>query len=152
MFCQSNLTILIDTQRLHKNDIWCIYLAVPHCFIKVFSFTGDSRHLRFSMVQQFLSRVPGIRPRQFLFIWSEKNFLLKLYTTYPQKKPNHKKSHAYLTNAQYSTCLLKNCLHLHHCQSGDLKAHKMANFFFCLVSSLPSITTYRIPTFFTDKH
>ena len=36
MFSQSNLTILTDTQRLHKNDIWCIYLAVPHCFIKVF--------------------------------------------------------------------------------------------------------------------
>ena len=60
------------------------------------------------MVQQFLSRLARIRPRQYLFISLRKSHLpLKLFTACPQQKSSHKKNHAYLTDSEYFTCKLK---------------------------------------------
>ena len=65
-------------------------------------------YLQFSIVQQFLSLLPKIRSMPILFIWSGKCCcLLKFFTTYPHEKSNHNKSHAYLSNSQCLTCLLK---------------------------------------------
>ena len=64
-----------------------------------------------------------------------KSFLpFKLYTIYPQEKSSHKKYHVYLTDSQYSTCLLKKCPRLQHLlQSGDLKSRKTSDVFFWLI-------------------
>ena len=64
-------------------------------------------HVRFSMVQQFLSHLPKIRSRQYLFISSRKSYIpLKLFTACLQGKSSHKKNHPYLTDSKYFTCLL----------------------------------------------
>ena len=60
------------------------------------------------MVQQLLSCLPRIRSKQYLFILSRKSYLpLKLSAAYPQEKSSHKKNHAYLTDSEYFTWLLK---------------------------------------------
>ena len=49
----------------------------------------------------------------------------------PTKKTNHKKNHAYLTDSQYFTCLLKERYPLQHMlQSGHLQACKCLAFFY----------------------
>ena len=48
---------------------------------------------------------------QLLLIWSEKSFLPFKWYTIPTAKFNRKKNHAYLTDSQYSTCLLKKYPH-----------------------------------------
>ena len=102
-------------------------------------------HLRFSVVQQFLSCLPRIRSRQYLFVSSTKSYLpLQLSTACPQEKSSHKKNHA---DSEYFTCLLKKCSYLQHMsQSGHLQACKTSGFFFMvifLVSSPTSTTTFR---------
>ena len=63
------------------------------------------------MVQQFLSRLPRIRSRQYLVISSRKRYLpLKLSTACPKEKSTHKQNHAHLTDSEYCTCLLKKIL------------------------------------------
>ena len=48
--------------------------------------------------------------------------LLKLSTACPQEKSSHKKNHAYLTDSEYFTCLLKKRSSLQHMsQSGLVK-------------------------------
>ena len=84
-----------------------IYLAVPHCFFKTFHLQ-QSQGILGSPLWIPVARTKN-KSRQFLFVWSEKRFLpFKLYTNYSQEKSNYKESHAYLTDSQYSTCLLKN--------------------------------------------
>ena len=102
-------------------------------------------HLGFSMVQQFLSCLPRIRSRKYLFISSRKSYLpLKLSPVCPQEKSSRKKNHA---DSEYFTCLLKKCSYLQHMsQSGHLEARKTSGFFFMvifLVSSPTSTTTFR---------
>ena len=85
----SGLTNFIVLQRLHEN-------------------------LTFSLVQHFLSRLPRIRSRQYRFISSGKSVLpIKLSTAYPQEKSSQTTNHAYLTDSEYFTCLLKkhSCLY-----------------------------------------
>ena len=131
----SNLTNLVDVKRLYKNSKWIMcfwrglcfalkdFLLVPHCFV---SLAVELRYLRLSMIQQFLSRLPKIGSRWFLFIWSGKSSLIfKLFTTYPQEKSNHKKNHAYLDDLQYSTCFLKKQSHSYSiCHRVDI--HRLA--------------------------
>ena len=102
-------------------------------------------HRRFSVVQQFLSCLPRIRPGHYLFISSRKSYLpLKLSTVCPQEKSSHKKNHG---DSEYFTCLLKKCSYLQHIsQSGHLEACKTSGFFFMvifLVSSPRSKNTFR---------
>ena len=102
-------------------------------------------HLKFSVVQQFLSCLPRIRSRQYLFVSSTKSYLpLQLSTACPQEKSSHKKNHA---DSEYFTCLLKKCSYQQHMsQSGHLEACKTSGFFFMvilLVSSPTSTTTFR---------
>ena len=72
---------------------------------------------------------------------------LKLSTVCPKEKSSHKKNHAYLTDSEYFTCLLKKCSHQQHMsQNGHLQACKTTGFFFMiifLVSSPTSTTTFR---------
>ena len=66
-------------------------IAVPHFFIKRFHLAiEDLIHLRFSMVQQFLPRLPRIRARKYLFISSRKNLLPLKLSTY--LLPPHEKN------------------------------------------------------------
>ena len=56
--------------------------------------------------------------------------LLKLSTSCPQEKSSHKKNHAYLTDSEYFTCLLKKRSRLQHIsQSGHLQTCKTSRFF-----------------------
>ena len=50
-----------------------------------------------------------IKSTWFLFLW-KKYVPFKLLTTYSKEKSNHKNNKVYLTDSQYSTCLLKNNL------------------------------------------
>ena len=99
-----NLTNLVNIQHLHENGKWikCVFdgvytllkndLAVPHCSIKMFYLTVELRYLIFFMVQQFLSHLPWIEARWFLFIWFGKSSLLfKLFTTYSKEKSTTRK-------------------------------------------------------------
>ena len=117
----SNLTkFLVEAQRSHVNIKWTIWkLSCWSAFLyENVSFIEELRHLRFSMVQKFLSRLLRIKSRQYLFIWSGKSFHpLKLSTSCPQEKSNHKKNHAYLTDSEYSTCFLKKRSCLKHLAS-----------------------------------
>ena len=76
-----------------------------------------------------------------------KNFLpLKLSTACPQEQSSHKKNYAYLTDSEYSTCLLKKRSSLKHTsQNGHLYAGETSCFFLLifLVSSLLLATTFR---------
>ena len=64
---------------------------------------------------------------------------------------NHKKTYAYLTDSQYSTCLLKKYRRLQHLKEREgLQACKTSDLFFWLiflVNSPPSMTTLRLPDF-----
>ena len=117
----SNWTkFLVEAQRSHENIKWTIWeLSCWSAFLyENVSFIEELRHLRFSMVQKFLSRLLRIMSRQYLFIWSGKSFHpLKLSTSCPQEKSNHKKNHAYLTDSEYSTCFLKKHSCLKHLAS-----------------------------------
>ena len=69
-------------------------IAVPHLFNKTVSFIEKLIHLILSLVQQFLSRLPRSRWRQYLFISSGNSFLpLKLFTASPKEKSSHTKTH-----------------------------------------------------------
>ena len=132
---------------MHENHIWRIPCCSTLLYLNV-SFIAESRHLRSSTVQKFLTRVTRIRSTPFLFIWSEKGFFhFKLYTTYPQEKSNHKKSHSYLADSEHSTCLLKKYPRPQHLpESEDLLVCKTPDVFFWLifhVSSPPPRTTLR---------
>ena len=85
--------ILVDVQCLHGtlNELYLFLTGIilrlqklPSCSTLLYKnvpCTVELRHLSFSMVQQFLSHLATIRPRQFLFIWSERFFLsFKLFT------------------------------------------------------------------------
>ena len=73
------------------------------------------------MVRQFLPRLTRIRSRRYLFISLRKSHLpLKLFTVCPQEKSSHKKKHAYLTDSEYCTCLLKMLLPVGICHRVDI--------------------------------
>ena len=122
--------------------IYDVYFAVSHCFINMFHLQ-QSQGILDSFFAQIWD-VPRIRSRQFLFIWSEKSFLpFKLDTTYPQKKPNHKKSHANLIDSQYSTCLLKKCPPLQCICHVKCLTSSFVWWLIFLVSSPSAMTTLR---------
>ena len=85
-----------------------VYSAVSYCLIKMF-------HLQQSqgILDSFFAQIPVAHTKNKANVISihliRKKFLFKLDTTYPQEKPNQKKSHANLIDSQYSTCLLKKC-------------------------------------------
>ena len=113
-------------------------LVIPSDFIKMFHLQ-QSRYLRFSMVQQSLSRLQRIRSRWFLLFSKEKVPFLLIYLLPTHKKCNHKKNHNYL-NLVYSICHRVDIYRL----------VKLLTFSFCylllfLVSYLPSTTTLRFP-------
>ena len=73
-----------------------MFLLFHTALLKYF-FSVEFRHLSFSMVQQFLSRLPRFKSRRYLLIWPGKSFLpFKLSTNCLQGVSNHKKRHAYL--------------------------------------------------------
>ena len=77
----------------------------------------------------------------------KKNLLpLRSSTICPQEKSNHKKNHAYLTDSEYFTCLLKKRSHLQHLlKRGHLQA--------CKTSDLSSTNHYfQIPTFLINEN
>ena len=82
-------------------------------------------------------RVPRIRPMSCVFVWSEKKFSSFLT----------KRKTSYLTDSQYSICLLKKYSCLQHLeQNKHIKTCKTPDFFFWLIfiiSSPPSMTTLR---------
>ena len=146
----SNLIILVDVQNLHRNKyeyvfltgvILCLknVLAVSPCFIKMF-------HLQHRLdIIDFPCWNDSCRTKN---KGCKSFFPFTLNTTYPQEKSNHKKSHVYLTDSQYSTRLLNKCSLLQHLSlSRHLKACKRPDFFWLisLVSSPPSMTTLRFP-------
>ena len=110
----SNWTkFLVEAQRSHENIKWTIWeLSCWSAFLyENVSFIEELRHLRFSMVQKFLSRLLRIRSRQYMFIWSGKSFHpLNLSTFCPQEKSNHNKSHAYLTIQNIPHAFWRNAL------------------------------------------
>ena len=62
--------------------------------------------------------------------------------------PTHKKNYAYVTDSQYSSCLLKEYSRLQHLpQTEHLVASETSDFLFWLIFlvSSPSLTTIRLP-------
>ena len=107
--------------------------------------TAELRHLRFSMVEQFQSRLARIKSERFLFTWPGCFFSFKLFTTDSQEK-----YHTYLTDSQYSTFVLnKYSLSCSICHRVDNYELVKRLGFFCLlifpVSSPPSTNTLRFP-------
>ena len=80
-----------STQEKGVKTIHDVYLAVLQCLITVFYllefylvlfYLVESKHLRFSMVQQFLSRIQRIRQDNFYsFDWKKSFLPFKLYAT-----------------------------------------------------------------------
>ena len=114
------------------------FIAIPHGFIKTFHLQ-QSRYLRFSMVQQSLSRLQRIRSRWFLLFNKEKVPFLLIYLLPTHKKCNHKKNHNYL-NLIYSICR----------RVDNYELVKLLTSSFCylllfLISYPPLTTTLRFP-------
>ena len=80
-----------STQEKGVKTIHDVYLAVLQCLITIFYllefylvlfYLVESKHLRFSMVQQFLSRIQRIRQGNFYsFDWKKSFLPFKLYAT-----------------------------------------------------------------------
>ena len=78
-----------STQEKGVKTIDNVYLAFPQCFITVFYllefclvlfYLVESKHLRFSMVQQFLSPIRRIRQGNFYsFDWKKSFLPFKLF-------------------------------------------------------------------------
>ena len=93
------------------------------------------------MVQQFLSRLPRIRPRQYLFLSSIKSYLpLKLSTACLQEKSSHKKTRAYLIQNISHACW-RNSLACSICHRMDI--NKTSGFFFLLIPANISMSDQR---------
>ena len=58
--CMKTLNELCISNKIQLCFVYKNVIAVPHFFIKNVSFTEQLMHLRFFMVQQFLSRLPRI--------------------------------------------------------------------------------------------
>ena len=101
----------VDVQCLHKNGkrVICIsngdytLFKERSCCSTLFH-QNTSRHLRFSKLQQILLLLPRIKSRWYLLAWSGKSFLSSYLL------PNQRKSHAYPSDWQYSTCLIEKAL------------------------------------------
>ena len=117
--CNKVNIFLTRLYSVYKNVI-----AVPHFFIKRFHLAiEDLIHLRFSMVQQFLPRLPRIRARKYVYFIKKKfasSQAIYLSTVSPREKSNPKKNHAYLTDSEYFTCLWKNALTCSICHRVDI--------------------------------
>ena len=104
----SGLGNFVDVQHLHfflTQFIYTLFIKTPLLFcislFKSFIFRRFDT-FRFSLMQQFLSRLLRTWSRRYLLISSG-----KISTACPQEKSSLKKNHADLTDLEYFTCLLK---------------------------------------------
>ena len=141
--CMKTVNELLVSNRIYTLFKKNVPVA-PHCFIKMFHFTIESRYLKILLGAWTKNWVKAIS----IHLTRKTLPPFKLNTTYPQEKSNHSKNHAYLTDSQYSTYLLKTYSLLQHLsQSGHLQACKMSDFFFWsifLVSSPAGIYLFKV--------
>ena len=119
--------------------------------LKRFIYRRANTPYRFSLVQQFLPRLPRIRSGQYILVSSGKSFLLlKLPTACLQEKSRQKKNLAYLTDLKYFHMLVEETLSpIANILSGHLQACKPSRLFLLIfvVSSPPSTTTFKLQRF-----
>ena len=127
-----------------KNAQLKAFLPLHTVLWNYFIYIRVLRDLRFYMVEQFQSRLVGIGPKRFLFIWSVKIFLsFKLFTTDPQEKsglPNWFTILYMVIEEILSPTFVTEWTSTGYCKTSD--------FFFwlgSLVNSPPSLTTLRFP-------
>ena len=139
------MTFIVSMKTLNElyvfDGVYTLFkklLAILHGFIKRFHLQ-QSRNLRFSMVQQFLSCLQRIISKWFSVHLIRKKFPFNLLTTYPQKKCHHKKNHAYLN----LVCSIYHSVDIYRLEKPD--------FFFLLLFLVSSIIN-NIPTFSIDDY